>query len=92
MITCCQSERIKAIGKTRRWVAVVEVGVLDQAGLSRKVVNRACVIGAVVERRSCAELGQDWLRKRLNGVRVDVVRTSRHDRLLGGLELEWMLR
>ena len=92
MITCCQCKRVKAIGQTRRWVAVMEVGVLDQTGLSREVVKRACVVGTVVERRSCGELRQDWLRKRLDGVWVDVVRASRHDGLLSGLELELMLR
>lgn len=92
MITSRQGECVKSIRKTRRWVAVMEVGVLNQASLSRQVVKRARVIRAVVERRSCAEVGQDRLGKRLNGVWVDVVRACRHDRLLGGLELELMLR
>ena len=92
MITGRQGEGVKSIRKTRRRVAVMEVGVLDQASLSWQVVKRARVVGAVVERRSCSEVGQDRLRKRLDRVWVDVVGACRHDGLWGGLELKLMLR
>lgn len=60
----------------------MEVWVLHKAGLRRKEVQRAGIAGAV-ERRPCiVEVGENGLRKRLNGVWVDVVRAGRHDGLL----------